>query len=534
MSLRPTNVPLTVKDFDDERCGVCAGCGCACGYIAYIKEGRLIDLYGHPHDPNGIGSLCTKGITLIQEATQNPLRITKPLIREGDSFRVASVEEVRRWINDNLKGKIAVFLDRFADLKDYALAKGISEHVYSDSVYLPFRASTLRPQEWREQRVILSLECDPVFSEVMSTRWLVDAFERSSYILSISSRYETISAKATERLLLKPPRTVRFLEEVADKLEGKERDYEFEDKVEKLARAFSLIKESLILIGETLLRSPWRGNVIDALRRIRKKVRVNYSIVGNISPLSVKEIGDFKSEFDEFDALVLFGNPALYMSEEELRALSSKKVLSFQIFPNLTAHHSDVVLPASLFPEREFFGYKNGFGFAFYSPSTLDKPEGVVPPEDIFGITPDVSGYLSELGVEMSDLKEAEGGLDIDLPTVEEWDGEVERAELQDEEFYIVCDSTLVDEVGHWNVWTHEIEREQLAQMSEDTARELDVRGEIEVRGVKLKVKINNNVAKGVVFVPNSFEETQPFDPGVRVGRILKNAAYRVESLRLK
>ncbi len=534
MSLRPTNVPLTVKEFDTQRCGVCAGCGCACGYIAYLKDSKLVDLYGHPHDPNGIGSLCTKGLTLIQEATQSPLRIRKPLIKEGDSFREMTYREVKNWIEENLRGSIGVFLDRLTDLKDYALARQLTDRVYSDSVYLPFRASTLRPQEWREQRVILSLECDPVFSEVMATRWLVDAFEKSAYILSVSSRFETTSAKATERLLLKPPLIVRFLEELADKLEGKEREFRFEEKVEKLSRAFTLIKESLILIGETLLRTRWRGNVLDALRRIRRKVGVNYAIVGNVSPLPAEEVRDFKRDLEDLDALILFGNPAVYLSEGELEKLSRKKVLSFEVFPNLTAHHSDLVLPYLLFPEREFIGFRNGFGFVSYSPPVLERPEGIPLPEEAFGLETDVSAHLSDLGVGVEELPEKEGGVDIDLPPIEDWDGEVERSEVDEEDLYLVCDNTLVDEMGHWNVWTHEIERKQLAHMSERTARAIGVEEYIEIRDVRLRVKINNNIADGVVFVPNSFEETQPFDPGVRVGRLLREAFYRVESLRLK
>jgi len=429
---------------------------------------------------------------------------------------------------------VGVFLDRLSDLKDYALAREISQNVYSDSVYLPFRASTLRPQRWREQRVILALECEPVFSEVMATRWLVDAFERSAYILSVSSRYETTSAKATERILTKPPSAVRLLEELADRLEGKERDYRFGDKVERLAKAFSLVKESLILIGESLLRSPWRGNLLDALRRIRRKLKVNYSFVGNVSPLPAGEIGDFKRDLLKLDALIIFGNPALYLSDEELEEMSSKKILSFEIFPNLTAHHSDVVLPYALFPEREFVGYKNGFGFVFYSPKTLSRPEGAYLPEEILGLEPEAGKYLSSLGVDAERLKESEGGEDIDMPYIEDWDGEVEVADLEEEELYLLCDNTLVDELGHWNVWTHEIERRQAAHMSERTAQELKVESRISLGDAELEVKINNNVADGVVFVPNSFEEMQPFDPGVRAGRIMKDAAHRIEILRLK
>ena len=536
MNLKPTNLPLTVKDFDCERCGVCAGCGCACGYIAYFKGDKLVDLYGHPHDPNGIGSFCTKGLTFIQETPENPLRLTRALLRRGDSFEEAPSELISEWIRENLRGKVAVFLDRYTDLKDYASARELTEDVYSDSIHLPFRATSLRPQEWREQRIILSLECETVFSEVMSTRWLVDAFERSAHITAVSSRYGTTSAKANRRILVKPPLVVRFLEELADRIEGKERELLFKEDVETLAEGFSLVKESLILIGETLLRSPWKGNVLSALRRLRKKLRVNYTIVGNISPLKTGSLEDFLRELDSFDSLLLTGNPALFMNGEQLDALRKKPVLHLTLFPNLTSHSSELMIPTKLFSEREFYPFKNGFGFVAHSPRVLRSPEGALSLHELLSrcldIEPSIEGCLSEIGLEEESVKTAEGGADIDLPLIEDWEGEFEIRELEEDKVYLVCDSTLVDEIGHWSVWTHDMEREQFAYMNEATIEKLGVGEELELGGVKLRVKKNNNIAEDVIFVPNSYEETQPFNPGVRPGLLLKNPALRVEEYR--
>ena len=85
MPAPPTAKPLTVKEFDRAVSGVCGGCSASCGYIAYFQGKELVDLYGHPHDPNGIGSFCTKGITYIQELPKNPLRIRNPLLRERET-----------------------------------------------------------------------------------------------------------------------------------------------------------------------------------------------------------------------------------------------------------------------------------------------------------------------------------------------------------------------------------------------------------------------------------------------------------------
>ena len=534
MSLKPTNVPLTVKEFDEALCGVCSGCGCACGYIAYLKGLELIDLYGHPHDPNGIGSFCTKGITLVQELSGNPLRLREAFLREGKDFRKLTREEVLGWAKDNIKGRVALFLDRTTtDLGDFACALSMTEDVFSDTLYLPFLASTLRPQNWRDQKFILAVECETVFSEVMATRWLVDAFERSAHIVAVSSRYATTSAKASKRLLLKPPQIVRFLEELADLCEGVDRELSFGEEVKRVAKALSLIKESLILIGDTLLRSKWRDNVLGALRRIRSKLKVNYSIVGDISPFEVRGVEDFLKELESFDSLILTGNPVRYMKDEHIEVLKTKPVLHLSLFPNLTANSSKVVVPIKSFAEREFFPYRNGFGFVAYSPSVLKPPEGSLTLKELlseaFRLEGSLEGLLERVGLSVEEVKNSEGGADVSLSPVEEWSGELKPKRTEDGKLFILCDSTLVDELGHWNVWTHDIEREQFAYVNPETADSLGLKDSVEVRGQSLPLRLSSNIAPGVVFVPNSYEELQPFNPGVRIGKLMKNPAFRVE-----
>ena len=531
MSLKPTNIPLTAKEHDRVKCGVCTGCGCACGYIAYLKGSELTDLYGHPHDPNGMGSFCTKGLALIQEATRNPLRVRQALLKEGETFTEINAEGVLDWIKKR-KGKPFVFLDRHTDLRDLSSAYRLTDKVYSDSLYLPFRATTLRPQEWREQRVILALECEIVFSEVMATRWLVDAFEKSAYIVAVSSRYGTTSAKASRRLLLKPPLVVKFLEDIALSLEGERVDSPYGEEVQKLARAFSIIESSLILIGETLLRSPWRESILSSLQRIRQRTRVNYSIVGNISPFPTKELADFLEDFKKAEWLLLTGNPAMYMGDGEIEILKQKPVLSLSLFPNLTANSSQLVVPAKLFPEREFFPFRNGFGFVAHSPAVLTPPPSSFSLHELLdstlGVGWDEESLLRKLGLKAEDVMETEGGADIDMPYIEELESYSKEAP-QEEGVFLVCDNTLVDELGHWNPWTHDIEREQFAYMNERTRKRLGAEEVIEIRGAKLKVKLNSNIADDVVFVPSSYEESQPFDPGVRIGRLMKNPHLRIE-----
>jgi NADH-dependent fumarate reductase subunit C len=160
----------------------------------------------------------------------------------------------------------------------------------------------------------------------------------------------------------------------------------------------------------------------------------------------------------------------------------------------------------------------------------LPSPEGSLSLHELLGKEPDLERFLSEVGLSEESVKTAEGGADIDLPFIEDVEEDYEGDYLGEEKNFLVCDATLVDEVGHWNPWTHDIEREQRAYMSEKTMKQLGVRNEIEIRGVNLTVKENNNVADGVVFVPNSYEESQPFDPGVRVGRLMRDPSLRIET----
>lgn len=503
MNLRPTNVPLTTKEFDREKVGVCFGCGCFCGYIAYLRGKELVDVYGHPNDPNGMGSLCSKGIALLQELPQNPMRVRKVLIKEGDSFREGSLEEVRKRVGK----RVGIFLDRItSDLKDHLTALKVTDHVYGDAVRINFRPSTLKPQEWPDRKVILALECDPVFSEVMLSRWIVDAVERGSYLIFAGSRFGTVAQKSRESLIVKPPKVVKFLEEVALSLEGK-RIGGLAGRVADLLRSV----RSLILIGDLILRTPWRGNVLRALQRIRRRTRADYSVVGDVSPLPMKGPADLLRDLVRLNTLIMTGNPMVYMPEGFEDKLRDVFKIHITLFPNLTANMSDVIIPTLSFQERSFTGYRTGSG-EVRSSGCVIRSEGYT---------------LSELlrhffGVEVYDITVPA------LPTIEDADLREEAVPAEEEGIYIVAYRTLVDEIGHWNLWTHEMEKFQEVLMNERTAVLLGVKETFTLNGVELRVRIDNNVADETVLIPDSFEETQPFEPGIRIGRLLPEPDLRV------
>lgn len=526
MRLSPTNVPLTVKSFDKQSCGLCAGCGCSCGYVLYTKGDHIVDLYGHPADPNGVGSLCTKGITYIQALDTNQLRLRRAYLKEGESYREISIEEALIVAKEKLIGKrLAFLLDRSAGLEEYILASKMTDLVFSDAPYVPFRASSLRPQDWKDRRFILSIEADPVFSEVMSARWIVDAVEKGSYLYVMSSKFGTVCAKAKESHLLSPYDMVRLLEGTLD-VESND------PHARSLRRSLQLIKPSLVLIGSCMIASPFKSKILKFLKEARTKFRIDYALVGDIMPFPSKGIKELCDALDEFDGLVVFGNALRFLKDEHLEKLKNKFVLHFTLFPNFTAHCAHLVLPTRNFTERDFINYRHGFGFLTYSPKTLSR-DGYVNPYEflskVFNTDVNLREFLKSYGVDYEELKR-EGIQDLKLPTVENLPLSYEDGAFKNG-IYIYTDSGLVEELGHWHTWTHDMEKYQVAYINEKTAKELGLKGSLPINGCEFRLNVTPNVAEHVIFISSSYEEYQPFDPGVSVGRFLKQPYYRFEVL---
>ncbi|MCX8164364.1 MAG: dehydrogenase [Aquificaceae bacterium] len=524
MSLEPTKVPLTVKSFDEQKVGFCAGCGCGCGYILYLKGGRPIDLYGHPADPRGVGSLCTKGITYIQEVPHNPLRLKGIYLKREKEFTQVDYSGGLKILREKLlRGKTAFLLGRQAGLEEYVLARSITEEVFVDVPVVDFLPSSLHPTKWKEARFILSVDAEPVFSEVMCTRWLVDAIEGGAYLFCLSSRYETLCAKARERLILKPDLMVKFLSLLLSPEKAEER-------VEFVKRSLFLVRGSLLLMGAHLLASPFKEVLISLLSHLRAKYRVNYSLVGDIMPLPAKSLQEFFERLEELDNLVVVGNLFRYFGDEHLKALKDKFVVSFQVFPNITAHHSDLLFASTMFHERDFINYRNSFGYLIHSPQTLQPETGLYDPykvlENAYERKANPKDFLESLGVDFEKLKEeGEASLKGKEPSST---GEVEL-NLKEHELFLYTDSTLVEDLGHWNPWTHSMERHQRAYINPKTAKKLTLKESISIGGVEFELQTSENIAEGVIFISSEYEEFQPFDPGHRVGSFLKIPSYRYE-----
>ena len=64
----------------------CNFCSCGCGMLAYVKDGKLVELEGDPEHIVNEGALCSKGAAIIA-AHESDRRIRRPLYRAPGSDR---------------------------------------------------------------------------------------------------------------------------------------------------------------------------------------------------------------------------------------------------------------------------------------------------------------------------------------------------------------------------------------------------------------------------------------------------------------
>ena len=98
-------VSESTKDYDTIRYTTCTNmCESGCGLKVFLKDGRIVDIWGDDEHPQNYGALCPKGTANIQHA-YNPLRVKYPAIRENidDRFRRVTWDEALDFVADRLK-----------------------------------------------------------------------------------------------------------------------------------------------------------------------------------------------------------------------------------------------------------------------------------------------------------------------------------------------------------------------------------------------------------------------------------------------
>ena len=128
--------------------------------MLYKAQGKPVDLYGHPADPKGMGSLCSKGITLLQEVAQNPLRLLGFYLWQEQELLNISQEQAKELIKERLRGKIAIVLDRhLSSLEEYLLARQLGD-VFVDAPVLGYNSSEVFFNQWQNYMLIIGWEAE--------------------------------------------------------------------------------------------------------------------------------------------------------------------------------------------------------------------------------------------------------------------------------------------------------------------------------------------------------------------------------------
>jgi formate dehydrogenase major subunit len=70
--------------YGQESTTICPFCGCGCGFLVAVEDGRVVNIEGDPEHPVNRGASCSKG-SAISQIANNPKRLTRPLLRTPGS-----------------------------------------------------------------------------------------------------------------------------------------------------------------------------------------------------------------------------------------------------------------------------------------------------------------------------------------------------------------------------------------------------------------------------------------------------------------
>jgi predicted molibdopterin-dependent oxidoreductase YjgC len=80
----------------------CPYCGCGCGLLLEILDGKLVGTLPSKTSPVNEGRLCVKGWT-VHEFVMSPNRLTQPLVRKGTALEESSWDEALDFSAKRLK-----------------------------------------------------------------------------------------------------------------------------------------------------------------------------------------------------------------------------------------------------------------------------------------------------------------------------------------------------------------------------------------------------------------------------------------------
>lgn len=477
---------FTSKAFDEQIFYVCPFCNCSCNLIIYKKDSKVVDVVGNPKDKIGMGSVCTKGISYIRELSYSDFRLKE----ENSALPKLSKDD-------------AIFLDHTSTFDEIAFALSYTENVFSDLIFVR-KDGNISFENLLDKDIIILVGSEPTHNDVMLTRWIVNAREKGAKLFYIHRRHTSLASKSQFKNIVYPGGEALFLIYLAKELNLIDIEIDIDilksynvniELVHKLKHFIPKLNTALV-ISDVLYRTAF-GNYIDYLLKLfEENLKLSFIVHGKISTLPLKNLKTLKQNLRSFDKIISFGNLFRLLDGKEINAIKDKTFV-FSYFPDKTVNEAKFYFPRSMAPERDF--YKESSVFGKVSSKALKE----------------------KIGYSLIDLIEKKNNK---IFNIEEKPFDLKAIEPYKSSIF--TDYTVLEELGRWSKLLIDIEKYQFLYINPKDMEKMSIKNmdkvvlEIKEKKFIFRAQESFNVLPNSFFVPNFFDEYQPFYEGYSFGSI--------------
>ncbi|MGC8659204.1 MAG: molybdopterin oxidoreductase family protein [Desulfomonilaceae bacterium] len=215
--------PGSRKPYDSAVHSICQECSTGCGLVAYLQQGRIVDIQGEEEHPVSRGRLCARGIAFWSLLTSND-RLQKVTFRKSQRNEP---EEFENWetgldlLAERLKKSrdlygpesLLIGCDPDAGLDFYYAALRFCEFWGTPNIFNPLddpdatvrRSLFKKPcYEWLSNKCFLLVGADPASTHPIAFGWIMEAQKNGAKIVSADNRFTSTMSKADFSLILRP------------------------------------------------------------------------------------------------------------------------------------------------------------------------------------------------------------------------------------------------------------------------------------------------------------------------------------------
>ena len=206
---------------------VCQECSVACGLVASVKDGRIVDVEGDEEHPVSRGRLCARGTAFVQ-GIASPERGTTAAARKrlGAPFEPLDdwksgmdllAERLREVRQRHGPDALVIACDREGGL-EFQLGARRFARLWGTSAVFHAEAEPLDPwpegldaptgpcTEWVHAGCLLLVEADLAASHPVAFGWIQEAQRRGAPVVAADARFTATLAKADVAVRMKPGR----------------------------------------------------------------------------------------------------------------------------------------------------------------------------------------------------------------------------------------------------------------------------------------------------------------------------------------